>query len=62
VIARHLKDALSGLGPIFGRERLLALCAGIIEEDFDCRGPQTGHYDLEMYSDDVAPPTDDEED
>jgi hypothetical protein len=45
--ARHLKTVLRGLGPIFGRERLLALCARIIDEDFHVFGPQTEPSDIE---------------
>jgi hypothetical protein len=40
-VCRNLKDALWGLGPIFGRETLLALCARVIEEDFHPDQPQT---------------------
>jgi hypothetical protein len=46
-VARHLKEALWGIGPIFGREWLLDLCARIIEEDFNPNGPQTEHGDEE---------------
>ena len=40
-VCRDLKDALWGLGPIFGRETLLKFCVGIIEEDFHPDQPQT---------------------
>lgn len=40
-VCRNLEDALWGLGPIFGRETLMTLCAGIIEEDFRPDQPQT---------------------
>ena len=40
-VCRNLKDALWGLGPIFGRETLLTLCARIIKEDFQPDQPQT---------------------
>jgi hypothetical protein len=46
VVARQLKDVLSGRAPIFGREWLMQLCARIIEEDFNPDGPQTECYDL----------------
>jgi len=41
VIRRDFKSALMGLGPLFGEEQLLALCASVIREDFDPDGPQT---------------------
>ena len=47
VTARHRKAVLRGLGPLFGRERLLALCAHIIDEDFNPLGPQTEYPDAE---------------
>jgi hypothetical protein len=40
-VCRNLKDALWGLGPIFGPETLLKFCAAIIEEDFHPDQPQT---------------------
>ncbi|OJY37167.1 MAG: hypothetical protein BGP06_12200 [Rhizobiales bacterium 65-9] len=41
VIKSDLKKALSGLGPIFSEDYVLAWCLEIIREDFDADGPQT---------------------
>lgn len=39
-IKRAIKDAIGGLGPICGRDRLVAWVNEIIAEDFDADGPQ----------------------
>jgi hypothetical protein len=41
VVLSDLKDTLHGLGPIFGRERLLGMAAKVIDEDFSAEGQQT---------------------
>jgi hypothetical protein len=45
VLAMQLKDALSGMSPLFNRENVLDLCRKIIEEDFNPDGPQTPRWD-----------------
>jgi DNA-binding transcriptional regulator YhcF (GntR family) len=45
VLAMQLKDALSGMSPLFNRENVLDLCRKIIEEDFNPDGPQTPSWD-----------------
>jgi hypothetical protein len=40
-IKRAIKEAIGGLGPIVGRDRLIAWTDEIIAEDFDSDGPQT---------------------
>jgi len=40
-IERDIKEAISGLSPIFGKDQILALCMKIMDEDDDADGPQT---------------------
>jgi hypothetical protein len=44
VLRSELKEALWGLGPVFGKENLLRTCAEVIDEDFNADGPQTRTY------------------
>jgi hypothetical protein len=41
IIRSEIKEVLRGIGPICGRDRLLQICAAVIDEDFDADGPQT---------------------